>query len=65
MAEKKQATGWANLNQVEDDKTCGLNDMNCLGEGDVKGCSLNDMNCLSGEEEKSCSLDDMNCLGKE
>ena len=33
MEEKKKASGWSNLNGIsDDDKTCGLNDMNCLGE---------------------------------
>lgn len=33
MEEKKKSTGWGNLNGIsDDDKTCGLNDMNCLGE---------------------------------
>ena len=44
MEEKKQ-TGWANLNGIsDDDKTCGLNDMNCLGEDDDSSCGLNAMN---------------------
>ena len=30
----------------EDDKTCGLNDMNCVEEEEDKTCGLNDMNCL-------------------
>ena len=44
MEEKKQS-GWSNLNGIsDDDKTCGLNDMNCLGENDDSSCGLNDMN---------------------
>lgn len=66
MADKKpMAAGWGNLNNVSEDKTCGLNDMNCLGDEDSTNCGLNDMNCLSGEEDKNCSLNDMNCVGKE
>lgn len=66
MKEKKKATGWGNLNGIsDDDKTCGLNDMNCLGDEDDKSCGLNDMNCLSGDEDKTCGLNDMNCLGDE
>lgn len=66
MGEKKKASGWANLNGIsDDDRTCGLNDMNCLGDEEDKSCSLNDMNCLSGQEDSTCSLNDMNCLGKD
>ncbi len=66
MEDKKKAAGWGNLNGIsDDDKTCGLNDMNCLGEEDDKSCGLNDMNCLGAEDDKTCALDDMNCLGDE
>ena len=45
MEEKKQ-TGWANLNGIsDDDKTCGLYDMNCVDGKDDLSCSLNNMNC--------------------
>lgn len=58
--------GINNMNSVTNkDKTCGLNDMNCLGEKeDEKICGLNDMNCLGEEEDniQICSLTDMNCL---
>lgn len=66
MEDKKNATGWGNLNGIsDDDRTCALNDMNCLeGEAD-KTCSLNDMNCLTGEEDKTCSLSDMNCMDED
>lgn len=61
MEEKKQS-GWANLNGIsDDDKTCGLNDMNCLGEDDDSSCGLNDMNCVDGKDDISCSLNNMNC----
>lgn len=62
--EKKKIAGWNNLNGIsEDDKTCGLNDMNCLDGEDDKTCGLNDMNCLADEDDKTCALNDMNCLG--
>ena len=52
MEEKKKASGWSNLNGIsDDDKTCGLNDMNCLEDEKDTSCGLNDMNCLSGENE--------------
>ena len=61
MEEKKQS-GWPNLNGISDDnKTCGLNDMNCLGEDDDSSCGLNDMNCVDGKDDMSCSLNNMNC----
>lgn len=35
-----------NMNGItDDDKTCGLNDMNCVGDNENVTCSLNDMNC--------------------
>ena len=56
--------GISNMNGItEDDKTCGLNDMNCLADEEEKTCGLNDMNCVGEEEDKTCSLNDMNCLG--
>lgn len=64
--EKKKAAGWGNLNGMSgDDRTCGLNDMNCLGDEDDQSCSLNDMNCLGKNPEKTCGLTDMNCLGND
>ncbi len=63
MEDRKKATGWGNLNGIsEDDTTCGLNDMNCLGEDDDKSCALDDMNCLGETDDKTCALDNMNCL---
>lgn len=65
MEEKKQ-TGWSNLNGISDeDKTCGLNDMNCLGDKDDSSCNLNDMNCVDNEDDMSCSLNNMNCVDDE
>ena len=66
MEEKKKASGWSNLNGIsDDDKTCGLNDMNCLEDEKDTSCGLNDMNCLSGEDDSTCGLNDMNCLGED
>lgn len=66
MADEKKETSWENLNGIsENEKTCGLNDMNCLGDSEDMTCGLNDMNCLSGEEDMTCSLSDMNCTEDE
>ncbi|MGN0157893.1 MAG: hypothetical protein ACI39W_01940 [Brotaphodocola sp.] len=66
MEKKKTSTGWGNLNGIsDDDKTCGLNDMNCVADEEEKSCGLNDMNCLGSEDDTTCALDDMNCLGGE
>lgn len=59
--------GINNMNSTTNNKnkTCGLNDMNCLGEEEEeKTCGLNDMNCLNEEEGsvQICSLNDMNCM---
>lgn len=64
--EEKKATGWANVNGISDqDKTCDLNNMNCLEEEDTKTCGLNDMNCLGDEDKTTCGLNDMNCVGED
>lgn len=66
MEEQKKNAGWSNLNGIsDDDKTCGLNDMNCLEDEKGTSCGLNDMNCLSGEDDSTCGLNDMNCLGED
>lgn len=63
MSEKK---GWANLNGLsDDDTTCALEDMNCLGDKDTSSCSLEDMNCVDGKEDLTCALDNMNCVDEE
>lgn len=54
--------GWGNLNGIsDDDKTCALDDMNCLGDEDVSSCGLSDMNCVDDKKDLSCALDNMNC----
>lgn len=41
MEEKKKASGWSNLNGIsDDDKTCGLNDMNCLEDEKDTSCRI-------------------------
>lgn len=57
---------WGNLNGIsDDDKTCALNDMNCLGDEDASSCGLNDMNCVGDQDDLSCALDNMNCEPEE
>ena len=54
-----------NMNGItDDDKTCGLNDMNCVGDNEYVTCGLNDMNCVGDNENVTCSLNDMNCTGE-
>lgn len=56
-----EAKSWKNLNGIsDDDKTCGITDMNCLGEDDDKTCGITDMNCVDGQD-LDCALDNMNC----
>ena len=62
----KSSLGITNMNGItsDDDRSCALNDMNCLeGQGE-QGFSLTDMNAVAKDENTSCSLDDMNCEGK-
>ena len=64
--ESKHSFGITNMNGIadDDDRTCALNDMNCLGEEDDQKFSLTDMNAVTGDEDTSCALDDMNCTGE-
>ncbi len=49
----------------DDDTTCGLNDMNCIGDGgDDSTCSITNMNCTTEEDDTTCSFTDMNCMGE-
>lgn len=49
----------------DDDTTCGLNDMNCIGDGgDDSTCSITNMNCTTEEDDTTCSFTDMNCTGE-
>lgn len=63
---EKKNLGLTNMNGIteDDDRTCGLNDMNCLGE-EVETCNLTDMNGVSTNDDKTCGLNDMNCLENE
>ena len=50
--EKKPILGWANVNGIseEDDRTCALNDMNCLDTQEEKTYALTDMNAADGDD---------------
>ena len=65
MTMEKKNLGLGNMNGMtdQDDMSCGINDMYCLG-GEEKEQTLNDMNGVSREDETSCSLNDMNCSKK-
>ena len=65
MTMEKKNLGLGNMNGMtdQDHRTCGINDMNCLG-GEEKEQTLNDMNGMSREDGMSCSINDMNCLKK-
>ena len=58
----KKDLGLTNMNGITED-TCGLNDMNCVGEEEDTTCGLTNMNCEDEEDEKTCGLTDMNCVG--
>jgi hypothetical protein len=64
--EKKSGLGWGNVNgmSAEDDRTCALNDMNCLETQEEKNYGLTDMNAVGKDDDTTCALDDMNCLGE-
>ncbi len=71
MAEKKESKiksglGITNMNGIssDDDRSCALNDMNCLEGQEEQSFSITDMNAVTKDEDTSCSLDDMNCEGK-
>ena len=54
MTMEKKNLGLGNMNGMtdQDHRTCGINDMNCLG-GEEKEQTLNDMNGVSREDETS------------
>ena len=64
--EKKPILGWANINGIsdDDDRTCALNDMNCLGTQEEKVYGITDMNAVGSDDDTTCALTDMNCLGE-
>lgn len=63
--EKNNSLGWSNVNGIsaDDDRTCALNDMNCLENQEEKTYGLTDMNAVGSDDDTTCALDDMNCLG--
>ena len=66
MAKKiKSSLGITNMNGIssEDDRTCGLQDMNCLEKQEPKTHDITDMNAVGKDSETTCALQDMNCLG--
>ena len=60
----KDGLGISNMNgdTNNEDKSCGLTDMNCLDGQDQKDHSLTNMNGDTEDEDKSCGLTDMNCV---
>ena len=64
--ENKTGLGWGNINGIstDDDRTCALNDMNCLDTQEEKTYGLTDMNAAVGDDS-TCALVDMNCLGED
>lgn len=65
--ETKSSLGLNNMNGIstDDDRTCALNDMNCLDNQEQKNYQLSDMNAVGKDDDTTCALDDMNCLGEE
>lgn len=64
--EIKSSLGITNMNGIssDDERSCALNDMNCLEGQEEQTFSITDMNALTEDEGTSCSLDDMNCEGR-
>ena len=64
--EKITGLGWGNVNgmSAEDDRTCALNDMNCLETQEEKVYGITDMNATANDDT-TCALSDMNCLGED
>ena len=62
MSKEPRLYSLNNMNDMteKDDKSCGLSDMNCVGD-EEKDSSLTDMNCLGSEDDTTCSLENMNC----
>ena len=62
----KSSLGITNMNGIttDDDRSCALNDMNCLEGQEEQSFSITDMNAVTKDEDTSCSLDDLNCEGK-
>ena len=64
--EIKPGFGWNNVNGIskDDDRTCALNDMNCLETQEEKTYGITDMNAVGKDDNTTCALDDMNCLSE-
>lgn len=60
----KDGLGISNMNgdTNNEDKTCGLTDMNCLEGQEEKSHSITNMNGDTSADDKSCGLTDMNCV---
>ena len=66
MAKKIHSSlGINNMNGLtsDDDRTCGLQDMNCLEKADKTGLDITDMNAVGKDDDTTCALQDMNCTG--
>jgi len=48
----------------DEDVSCGLNDMNCVGDEGASQASITNMNGVTSDEDVSCGLNDMNCTGQ-
>lgn len=60
----KDGLGISNMNgdTNNEDKSCGLTDMNCLNDQEPKNHSITNMNGDTSADDKSCGLTDMNCV---
>ena len=65
--EIKSSLGISNMNGLteEDERTCGLQDMNCLDTQPDKDFDITDMNALGKDDDTTCALQDMNCTSGE
>ena len=63
--EVKSSLGISNMNGMttDDERTCGLQDMNCLEKEDKNGLDITDMNAMGKDDSTTCALQDMNCSG--
>ena len=63
--EIKSSLGITNMNGLsqDDERTCGLQDMNCLEKEQKKDFDITDMNALGKDDDTTCALQDMNCSG--
>ena len=59
--------GWNNVNGIskDDDRSCALNDMNCLETQEEKSYGITDMNAVGNDDSTTCALNDMNCLNED